>query len=152
MIATATLGSHEGRCPWPCPCWRKCTCITQAPASNARRASRAISSGVTGTGCCRGSVSTPVSAQVMMALWGIQGSEIRTQRSEVKGQRSEVRGQRSEVRGQRSEVRGQDIRCPLSTVNSRIQPARDFPVLTSDYRLLIPDWSARDFPVLTSDY
>ena len=43
------------------------------------------------------------------------------------------RRKRRRGRGQRSEVRGQDIRCPLSTVNSRIQPARDFAVLTSDY-------------------
>ena len=42
--------------------------MTEAPASNAALASPAISSGVTGTGCCLGSVSTPVSAQVMMAL------------------------------------------------------------------------------------
>src|SRR5215471_10836656 len=39
-----------------------------APASKARLASRAISSGVTGTWCCFGSVSTPFSAQVMTAL------------------------------------------------------------------------------------
>ena len=39
-----------------------------APASNAAFASRAISSGVTGTWCCFGSVSTPFSAQVMTAL------------------------------------------------------------------------------------
>src|SRR5262249_590592 len=68
MMATATGGSHDGRCPLPRPCWRKCTCMTDAPASKAAFASRAISSGVTGTGCCLGSVSTPVSPQVMMAL------------------------------------------------------------------------------------
>src|SRR5262245_13485754 len=68
MMAVATSGSHDGRWPLPGPCWRKCTCRIEAPASNAALASRAISSGVTGTGCCLGSVSTPVSAQVMMAL------------------------------------------------------------------------------------
>src|SRR5882762_9596543 len=41
---------------------------TLAPASNAALASRAICSGVTGTWCCFGSVSTPFSAQVMTAL------------------------------------------------------------------------------------
>ena len=39
-----------------------------APALNAALASRAICSGVTGTLCCFGSVSTPFSAQVMTAL------------------------------------------------------------------------------------
>ena len=39
-----------------------------APASKAALASRAICSGVTGTLCCFGSVSTPFSAQVMTAL------------------------------------------------------------------------------------
>src|SRR3954447_11084901 len=43
-------------------------CMTLAPASKAAFASRAISSGVTGTWCCFGSVSTPFSAQVMTAL------------------------------------------------------------------------------------
>src|SRR5471032_2958906 len=43
-------------------------CITLAPALKAALASRAISSGVTGTWCCLGSVSTPFSAQVMTAL------------------------------------------------------------------------------------
>jgi hypothetical protein len=39
-----------------------------APALKASRASAAICAGVTGTGCCCGLVSTPVSAQVRMAL------------------------------------------------------------------------------------
>ena len=39
-----------------------------APALKAAFASRAICSGVTGTWCCFGSVSTPFSAQVMTAL------------------------------------------------------------------------------------
>ena len=39
-----------------------------APASNASFAEAAISSGVTGTGCCFGLVSTPLSAQVRIAL------------------------------------------------------------------------------------
>src|SRR3954447_22770155 len=43
-------------------------CMTLAPASNAALASRAICSGVTGTWCCLGSVSTPFNAQVMTAL------------------------------------------------------------------------------------
>src|SRR5947207_1451564 len=43
-------------------------CMMLAPASKAVLASRAISSGVTGTLCCFGSVSTPFSAQVMTAL------------------------------------------------------------------------------------
>src|SRR5438128_490653 len=43
-------------------------CMMLAPALNAAFASRAISSGVTGTLCCFGSVSTPFSAQVMTAL------------------------------------------------------------------------------------
>src|SRR5260370_16464816 len=42
--------------------------MTLAPASKAALASRAICSGVTGTWCCLGSVSTPFSAQVMTAL------------------------------------------------------------------------------------
>src|SRR3954465_14452359 len=42
--------------------------MTLAPAANAALASRAICSGVTGTWCCLGSVSTPFSAQVMTAL------------------------------------------------------------------------------------
>src|ERR1700730_144909 len=43
-------------------------CMMLAPALNAAWASRAICSGVTGTLCCFGSVSTPFSAQVMTAL------------------------------------------------------------------------------------
>src|SRR5262249_27615591 len=43
-------------------------CMMLAPALKAALASRAISSGVTGTLCCFGSVSTPFSAQVMTAL------------------------------------------------------------------------------------
>ena len=39
-----------------------------APASQARRASAAISAGVTGTLCWRGSVSTPFSEQVTRTL------------------------------------------------------------------------------------
>src|SRR5689334_9767206 len=42
--------------------------MMEAPALKASRASAAIWAGVTGTGCCFGSVSTPVSAQVRMAL------------------------------------------------------------------------------------
>src|SRR3978361_1965435 len=42
--------------------------MTLAPALNAALASRAICSGVTGTLCCFGSVSTPFSEQVMTAL------------------------------------------------------------------------------------
>src|ERR1700689_2694342 len=68
MMVAASSGSHDGRWPLPGPCLRKCTWMTAAPASNAARASRAISSGVTGTGGCFGSVSTPVSAQVITAL------------------------------------------------------------------------------------
>jgi hypothetical protein len=40
----------------------------RGPALKASRASAAIWAGVTGTGCCLGLVSTPVSAQVRMAL------------------------------------------------------------------------------------
>src|SRR5438128_4487392 len=43
-------------------------CMMLAPALKAALASRAICSGVTGTLCCFGSVSTPFSAQVMTAL------------------------------------------------------------------------------------
>ena len=42
--------------------------MIDAPALKASRASAAICAGVTGTGCCFGLVSTPVSAQVRMAL------------------------------------------------------------------------------------
>src|SRR3981189_1467767 len=42
--------------------------MTLAPALRAALASRAICSGVTGTLCCFGSVSTPFSEQVMTAL------------------------------------------------------------------------------------
>ena len=68
MISTATFGSHDGRCPLPAACWRKCTCMIAAPCSNAAFASDAICSGVTGTGNFVGSVSTPVSAHEMMTL------------------------------------------------------------------------------------
>src|SRR5882757_1242251 len=67
-ISLLTLTSQDGRCPWFGACWRRWICITLAPASNAALASRAICSGVTGTWCCFGSVSTPFSAQVMTAL------------------------------------------------------------------------------------
>src|SRR3954454_19651989 len=67
-ISRETLTSHEGRWPLPGACWRRWMCMTLAPALNAAFASRAISSGVTGTWCCFGSVSTPFSAQVMTAL------------------------------------------------------------------------------------
>ena len=49
-------------------CRRKWTWTTLAPSSNARFASRAISSGVTGAGYSAGLVRTPVSAQVTTAL------------------------------------------------------------------------------------
>jgi hypothetical protein len=42
--------------------------MMDAPALNASRASAAICAGVTGTGCCLGLVSTPVSAQVSIAF------------------------------------------------------------------------------------
>src|SRR5438552_4071330 len=67
-ISLLTLTSQDGKWPLPGACWRRWMCITLAPASNAALASRAISSGVTGTLCCFGSVSTPFSAQVMTAL------------------------------------------------------------------------------------
>ena len=56
----ATSGSHDGRWPMPGRWSRRCTCMIAAPALNASRASLAICAGVTGTGCCLGSVSTPV--------------------------------------------------------------------------------------------
>src|SRR4051794_24502734 len=60
--------SHDGRCPLFGSCRRRWMCMTLAPALKAALASRAICSGVTGTLCCFGSVSTPLSAQVMTAL------------------------------------------------------------------------------------
>ena len=65
---SATSGSQLGRWPRPSSCMRRCTCMIEAPALKASRASAAICAGVTGTGCCFGLVSTPVSAQVRMAL------------------------------------------------------------------------------------
>src|SRR6059058_3883634 len=59
---------QDGKCPLPGACWRRWICMMLAPALNAALASRAICSGVTGTLCCFGSVSTPFSAQVMTAL------------------------------------------------------------------------------------
>ena len=67
-ISRDTATSHDGRWPLPGACWRKWICMMLAPASKAALASRAICSGVTGTWCCLGSVSTPFSAQVMTAL------------------------------------------------------------------------------------
>src|SRR5271157_1004269 len=67
-MAVATLGSHEGQCPRFGSCRRKWTWTTLAPSSNARFASRAISSGVTGAGYSAGLVRTPVSAQVTTAF------------------------------------------------------------------------------------
>ena len=31
-MAAATSGSHDGRCPLPGSCWRRCTCMMAAPA------------------------------------------------------------------------------------------------------------------------
>src|SRR5882724_1581108 len=67
-ISLETLTSQDGRCPLFGSCWRRWTCMTLAPALKAALASRAICSGVTGTLCCFGSVSTPFSEQVMTAL------------------------------------------------------------------------------------
>src|SRR5579883_746518 len=68
-MSAATSASQEGKCPIPGVCERKCTCMMEAPASYASCADCAISAGVTGImGCCRGSVSTPLRAQVMIAL------------------------------------------------------------------------------------
>src|ERR1700712_531644 len=67
-ISLLTLTCQDGRWPLFGSCWRKCICMMLAPASNAALASRAICSGVTGTLCCFGSVSTPFSEQVMTAL------------------------------------------------------------------------------------
>src|SRR6185437_4595348 len=67
-ISLLTLTSQDGRCPLFGACWRRWICMMLAPALKADLASRAISSGVTGTWCCLGSVSTPFSAQVMTAL------------------------------------------------------------------------------------
>src|SRR5437899_2503055 len=67
-ISFDTLTSQDGRWPLFGSCWRRWTCMTLAPALKAALASRAICSGVTGTLCCLGSVSTPFSAQVMTAL------------------------------------------------------------------------------------
>src|SRR5438034_11586854 len=67
-ISLLTSTSQDGKWPLPGACWRRWMCITLAPALKAALASRAISSGVTGTLCCFGSVSTPFSAQVMTAL------------------------------------------------------------------------------------
>src|SRR4051812_2224009 len=67
-ISLLTLTSQDGRWPLFGSCWRRWMCMMLAPASNAALASRAICSGVTGTLCCFGSVSTPFSAQVMTAL------------------------------------------------------------------------------------
>src|SRR6267142_599173 len=67
-ISLLTSTSHDGRWPLFGSCWRRWMCMTLAPALNAALASRAICSGVTGTLCCLGSVSTPFSAQVMTAL------------------------------------------------------------------------------------
>src|SRR6218665_3799170 len=67
-ISAATSGSQLGKRPMPGVCWRRCTCMIEAPASKASRAAAAISAAVTGTGGRGGAVSTPVSAQVRMAL------------------------------------------------------------------------------------
>src|ERR1700710_1470423 len=67
-ISLEPLISQDGRWPLFGSCWRKWTCMTLAPALKAALASRAICSGVTGTLCCFGSVSTPFSEQVMTAL------------------------------------------------------------------------------------
>src|SRR5712675_1764764 len=67
-ISLLTLTSHDGRWPLLGSCWRRWICMMLAPALKAALASRAICSGVTGTLCCFGSVSTPFSAQVMTAL------------------------------------------------------------------------------------
>src|SRR5882724_11219344 len=67
-ISLETLTSHDGRWPLLGSCWRRWICMMLAPASKAALASRAICSGVTGTLCCFGSVSTPFSAQVITAL------------------------------------------------------------------------------------
>ena len=68
-MAEATSGSQVGRKPMPGSCRRKCTCMIEAPASKASFADAAISAGVTGTGCCAGLVSTPVSEQVTTTLF-----------------------------------------------------------------------------------
>src|SRR4051812_42974344 len=67
-ISLLTLTSQDGRWPLFGSCWRRWICMMLAPALKAALASHAISSGVTGTWCCFGSVSTPFSAQVMTAL------------------------------------------------------------------------------------
>src|ERR1044072_2563961 len=67
-VSLLTLPSQDGRCPLSGACWRRWMCMMLAPGLNAALASRAICSGVTGTLCCFGSVSTPFSAQVMTAL------------------------------------------------------------------------------------
>src|SRR5882724_8457945 len=67
-ISLLTATSHDGRWPLFRSCWRRWMCMMLAPALKAALASRAICSGVTGTLCCFGSVSTPFSAQVMTAL------------------------------------------------------------------------------------
>ena len=56
QTSAATSGSHDGRCPCPSSWRRMCTCMMDAPALNASRASAAICAAVTGTGCCAGSV------------------------------------------------------------------------------------------------
>jgi hypothetical protein len=67
-ISRATAGSHVGSCPRP-GCWlRKWTCATVAPSSNAARAWAASSDGVTGMANFFGSVNTPFSDTVTMAL------------------------------------------------------------------------------------
>src|SRR6476620_5263773 len=75
-ISLLTLTSQDGRCRLSGACWRRWMCMTDAPASKAALASRAICSGVTGTLCCFGSVSTPFSAQVMTALSLMNGPSI----------------------------------------------------------------------------
>ena len=67
-ISAQISGSQVGRCPMFSSCRRKCRCTIAAPASNASLQELAISSTVTGTGCCLGLVRTPVIAQVMIAL------------------------------------------------------------------------------------
>src|SRR4051794_35155286 len=67
-ISLESSTSQDGKWPLPGACWRRWICMTLAPALKAALASRAICSGVTGTLCCFGSVSTPFSAQVMTAL------------------------------------------------------------------------------------
>src|ERR1700704_2408083 len=65
-------------------------CMTPAPALKAAFASRAISSGVTGTLCCFGSVSTPFSAQVMTALSLMEDFQVQGLQIQAFGQSSQL--------------------------------------------------------------